>query len=232
MNYKSDFEGAAKSLTSRYAELSRKAEEALSLSKKGQHEEANAVMLDLIRKSEKATILSRKLPAHTGNPNAAAEVDAVLGEACPIKMGFIQRGWFFLRMPPLARCKDAADKEYIRGMLYPALLRFWIGKPVVRFPESVIVLRHVYTLEEYENRKRDYDNVETKFVIDAVAMYLLEDDSPDQCEVFHCAAMGQESSLDVYVIPQDYFSYWYNGYKDDIDSDRALRDEVPWRWRD
>ena len=35
MNYKSDFEGAAKSLTSRYAELSRKAEEALSLSKKG-----------------------------------------------------------------------------------------------------------------------------------------------------------------------------------------------------
>ncbi len=59
MNYKSDFEGAAKSLTSRYAELS--------------------------RKSEKATLLSRKLPAHTGNPDAAAAVDAVLGEACPVK---------------------------------------------------------------------------------------------------------------------------------------------------
>ena len=159
MNYKSDFEGAAKSLTSRYAELSRKAEEALSLSKKGQHEEANAVMLDLIHKSEKATILSRKLPAHTGNPNAAAEVDAVLGEACPIKMGFIQRGWFFLRMPPLAYCKDFANKEYIRGMLYPALLRFWIGKPIARIPNGVIVLRHVFAWDDRANRRRDYDNV-------------------------------------------------------------------------
>lgn len=230
-NSKSNFEGAASSLIGRYTELSRKAEEALILSRKGLHEEAYAAALDLIRMSEKAAILSRKLPAHTGNPNAPAEVDTVLADACPIRMGFIHRGWFFLRMPPLAYCKETANKEYIRGMLYPALLRFFTGKPIARFPESVIVLRHVFTPEDPTNRKRDYDNVETKFVIDAVAMYLLEDDSPEQCEVFHCTALDQEASLDIYVVPQDDFAYWYNACETDVNSAEFVRDTIPSRWK-
>ena len=122
MNTRSNFEGAANSLIGRYDELSRKTEEALALFQKEQYEEAYELMLDLARKSEKATLISRKLPSHTGKPNADAEIDTVLAEACPIKMGFIMRDWFFLRMPPLAYCKDFANKEYIRGMLYPALL--------------------------------------------------------------------------------------------------------------
>ena len=63
---KSNFEGAAKSLTSRYAELSRKSEEALVLFQQEQYEEAYETMLDLARKSERATLISRKLPTHTG----------------------------------------------------------------------------------------------------------------------------------------------------------------------
>ena len=232
MNTRSDFEGVANSLIGRYTELSRKVEEALSLSQKGQNEEAYDVMLDLARMSEKATILSRKLPAHTGNPNAGAQVDAVIEEACPIKMGFTRRDWFFLRMPPLAYGKEVADKEYIRGMLYPALLRFWLGKPVARIPDSVIVLRHVFTWDDQANRRRDYDNVETKFVIDAVAMYLLADDSPEQCEVFHCTTIGQEASLDVFVVPKDDFSYWYDNWRTDtVIIPEFLRDTVPKCWR-
>ena len=99
---KSNFEGTANSLIGRYTELSRKSEEALALFQKEQYEEAYEAMLDLARKSEKATLISRKLPTHTGNPNADAEIDTVLEEACPIQMGFIMRDWFFLRMPPLA----------------------------------------------------------------------------------------------------------------------------------
>ena len=232
MNTRSNFEGAANSLIGRYDELSRKTEEALALFQKEQYEEAYELMLDLARKSEKATLISRKLPSHTGKPNADAEMDTVLAEACPIKMGFIMRDWFFLRMPPLAYCKDLANKEYIRGMLYPALLRFWIGKPIARIPNSVIVLRHVFSWDDRANRKRDYDNVETKLVIDAIALYLLEDDSPEQCEVFHCTALGQEASLDVYVVPRDDFSYWYDGWKADVDSPIAtLRETIPKCWQ-
>ena len=232
MNSRSNFEGAANSLIGRYTELSHKAEEALSLSQKGQHEEAYEVMLDLARMSEKAALLSRKLPAHTGNPNADAQMDAVVEEACPIKMGFTRQDWFFLRMPPLAYCNEIADKEYIRGMLYPALLRYWLGKPVARIPESVIVLRHVFTWDDLANRKRDYDNVETKFVIDAVAMYLLEDDSPEQCEVFHCTTVGQEASLDLFVVPREEFSCWYDRWKTDVEIiPQFIRDTVPKCWR-
>ena len=232
MNTRSNFEGAANSLIGRYTELSRKTEEALALFQKERYEEAYELMLDLARKSEKATLISRKLPTHTGKPNADAEMDAVLAEASPIKMGFIMRDWFFLRMPPLAYCKELANKEYIRGMLYPALLRFWIGKPIARIPNGVIVLRHVFPWDDRANRKRDYDNVETKLVVDAIALYLLEDDSPERCEVFHCTALGQEASLDVYVVPRDEFSYWYDGWKADVDSPIAtLRETVPKCWQ-
>ena len=83
---KSNFEGAANSLIGRYTELSRKSEEALALFQKEQYEEAYEAMLDLARKSERATLISRKLPTHTGNPKADAEIDTVLEEACPIQM--------------------------------------------------------------------------------------------------------------------------------------------------
>ena len=229
---KSNFEGAAKSLTSRYAELSRKSEEALALFQQEQYEEAYETMLDLARKSERATLISRKLPTHTGNPKADAEIDTVLEEACPIQMGFIMRDWFFLRMPPLAYCKDFANKEYIRGMLYPALLRFWIGKPIARIPNGVIVLRHVFAWDDRANRRRDYDNVETKLVVDAITLYLLEDDSPERCEVFHCTALGQEASLDVFVVPRNEFSYWYDGWKTDTElCMKNLRGTIPKCWQ-
>lgn len=229
---KSNFEKAANSLLGRYGELSRKTDEALELSRTGMYEEADAAMADVIRMMEKAALLCRKLPMHTGNPNAQAEVEAILADACPIKMGFIQPGWFFMRMPPLASRKDLANKEYVRGMLYPAMRRFWEGKPAIRMPESVIIYRHMYARGHAKRRKRDYDNVEVKFVTDTLAMYLLEDDSPDQCEVFQCTAVGDEDCLDVFVVPQDYFTDWYNAYKGGVEHLPPIQDTVPSRWLD
>lgn len=228
---KSNFERATSSLLGRYDELSAKTKETLELTQKGMYEEAEAAMRDVIRMTEKAALLCRKLPLHTGSPDAQAEVEEILEETCPIQMGFIQRGWFFMRLPPLASQKDLANKEYIRGMLYPAMRRFWDGKPTARMTESVIIFRHVYDFRSEEIRKRDYDNVEVKFVVDAIAMHLLKDDSPECCEVFHCTARGIEDCLDVFVVPQEYFQYWYDVYKECVLDKPVVRDTVPSRWR-
>ena len=228
---KSNFERAAGSLLGRYDELAARTKETLDLTRKGMYDEAEAELREVIRVTEKAALLCRKLPLHTGKPDAQAEVEEILEEVCPIRMGFIQRGWFFMRMPSLVSQKDLANKEYVRGMLYPALRRFWDGKPAARMPESVIIFRHVYDCRNEEVQKRDYDNVEVKFVVDAIAMHLLKDDSPEYCEVFHCTARGMEDCLDVFVVPQDYFQYWYEVYKDCVLDEPVVRDTVPGRWK-
>lgn len=228
---KSNFERAAGSLLDRYNELSDKTKEALELSEKGMYEAAEAAMGDVIRMAEKVALVSRKLPAHTGNPNAQTEVQRILGECDLVQVGFIMRDWFYMRMPPLASQKDLASKEYIRGLLYPAMYNFWLGKPVARMPESVIVFCHVYAYEQPRRRMRDYDNVEVKLVTDTIAMHLLEDDCPDQCQVFHCTASGKETCTEVYVIPQDDFTYWYAGYCGVACWVPHVRENVPGRWR-
>lgn len=228
---KSNFERAANSLLRRYDELDHKTREALELFRKGMTEEANALMGEVTRMMEKAAAISRKLPLYTGNPNAQNEVEAIIAEECPVEMGFTEEGWFLLRMPPLAICDEMASKDYIRGILYPAMRRFWAGKDIVRYPRSVIIFRHVYSRDRPERRKRDYDNVEVKFVIDTVVMYVLEDDSPGHCEQFHCTAAGAEEHTEAYVVPVEEFPDWYRRVKLIPDDGLPITDVVPEKWK-
>lgn len=49
---------------------------------------AYAMALKLAEESEKLTLLTRALPAYTGNPRALQDVDAVAAESVPIEAGF------------------------------------------------------------------------------------------------------------------------------------------------
>lgn len=62
---------------------------------------AYAMALKLAEESEKLTLLTRALPAYTGNPRALQDVDAVAAESVPIEAGFTIEGWFCIRLPLL-----------------------------------------------------------------------------------------------------------------------------------
>ena len=53
---------------------------------------AYAMALKLAEESEKLTLLTRALPAYTGNPRALQDVDAVAAESVPIEAGFTIEG--------------------------------------------------------------------------------------------------------------------------------------------
>ena len=61
---------------------------------------AYAMALKLAEESEKLTLLTRALPAYTGNPRALQDVDAVAAESVPIEAGFTIEGWFCRRGAP------------------------------------------------------------------------------------------------------------------------------------
>lgn len=121
---------------------------------------AYAMALKLAEESEKLTLLTRALPAYTGNPRALQDVDAVAAESVPIEAGFTIEGWFCIRLPLLLPKKERGSASYIRGILYPALRNFFQGKAPVRYPESIMIFRHVYEKGRPERRYRDHDNIE------------------------------------------------------------------------
>lgn len=79
---------------------------------------AYAMALKLAEESEKLTLLTRALPAYTGNPRALQDVDAVAAESVPIEAGFTIEGWFCIRLPLLLPKKERGSASYIRGILY------------------------------------------------------------------------------------------------------------------
>lgn len=169
---------------------------------------AYATALRLAEDSEKMTLMARALPAYTGNPQAQFDIDNIVEENVPVEIGFTVEGWFCIRLPFLLPKKETGSANYIRGILYPALKNFFRDRDPIRYPESVIIFRHVYDKGRPERRYRDHDNIEVNMVSDTVAMYVLNDDAPMCCNHFYCSAASARERTEVYVVPTEDFTQW------------------------
>lgn len=174
----------------------------------GNIEESYKRALKLEEIFEQTVLLTRVLPAYTGAANALADVDAVISEIITVNIGFTAEGWFSIRIPSLLPKKASGSADYVRSYLYPAMRKFFEGKPPIRFKDCVVVYRHVYDRSRPERAMRDHDNIEINMVTDIVAMYVLPDDSPAVCSHYYCSAAGCEDRTEVYVIPKHDFPMW------------------------
>ena len=163
--------------------------------------------------SEKTVLLTRALPAYTGNPKARLETENLIKLSIPIEIGFTEEGWFSLRIPALLPKKDAGSADYIRSSLYLAMREFFLDSQPVRYNDCVLIYRHIYARDRPERKKRDHDNIEVNMVSDIVAMYVLPDDGPSICSHYYCSAQGQSDRTEVYVVPQCEFTEWLENEK-------------------
>ena len=160
------------------------------------------------RTAESVALKTRSLPANTGHPQADAMIREVIEETVSVEMGFMEEGWFYLRMPILLPRKEKSSRSYLRGFLYPALEKFTYGKPKIRYRNCVLIFRHVYDKNRPEREYRDHDNIELNTVVDAIAMFFLVDDAPLECRHYYCSAAGEEEMTEVYIVPRDDFESW------------------------
>jgi hypothetical protein len=183
-------------------------EETQTFLKLGNLDGAYSAAFEAAFHSEKLTILTRALPAYTGNQKAKIMMEDAMLKELNIEIGFTEEGWFCLRIPALLPKKNKGSTDYITVPIYPAMKRFWQDKHPTRYAYNVIVFRHVYKHDRPERLYRDHDNIELNRVLDIVALYVMPDDSPIRCEHFYCSAPGSSERTEVYVIPQDEFIYW------------------------
>lgn len=163
--------------------------------------------------TERSVLLSRSLPAYTGNPRSAHDIESVIEREIRVEIGFTEEGWFSLRMPLLLPKKEHGSADYIRSFLYPAMEGFFRGKPPVRFRNCVLIYRHVYSRDRPERQRRDHDNIEVNMVSDTVALYVMPDDGPEICCHYYCSAAARTERTEVYVVPQNDFPHWLEAEK-------------------
>ena len=193
------------------AKLSRMKEQAAAVRwfyENGNLPESYNRALRLEELSEQTVLLTRVLPAYTGAVGAITQTDAIISDTIPVEVGFTAEGWFSIRIPALLPKKASGSADYIRSYLYPAMRKFFEGKPPVRFRDCVLAYRHVYDRSRPERAMRDHDNIETNMVTDILALYVLPDDHPAVCSHYYCSAAGSEDRTEVYVIPKHDFPMW------------------------
>ena len=163
--------------------------------------------------AEKLTLLARTLP-----------------ETIPVEMGYTGRGWFRLQFPALLPKKESGSPVYIQQYLYPAMRRYFEGKPPALYQRCVLAYRHVYCRDRPERAYRDHDNIEVNMVTDIITLYLLPDDAPAHCSHYYCSAAGTEDRTEVYVIPTSRFPMWLEAEQaDDLEEDTLYETSKIWR---
>lgn len=213
MKTHSTFQKALDKIDAKIQELHEQAFSVRRSYQDGNIKQAYESALRLEEVAEKTVLLTRALPAYTGNPKARLETENLIKLSIPIEIGFTEEGWFSLRIPALLPKKDAGSADYIRSSLYLAMREFFLDSQPVRYNDCVLIYRHIYARDRPERKKRDHDNIEVNMVSDIVAMYVLPDDGPSVCSHYYCSAQGQSDRTEVYVVPQCEFTGWLENEK-------------------
>lgn len=181
----------------------------------GQIQEGNQIALKNAVIAERLTTRYRALPTLYGPLSIKKEVARIVAEENPVEIGYTDEGWFSVRLPHLLPRKEREKKgeigsnEYLRGILPPALNSFFKDNYPLRLNDCAIIFRHIYDRNRPERKKRDHDNIEVNFVIDAVAHHVMVDDGALECRHHYCSAAGTDERTEVYVVPEADFVKWY-----------------------
>lgn len=208
MKTRNTFQKALDKIDAKIQELREQAFFARQFYQEGNIKQAYESALRLEEISEKNVLLTRALPAYTGNPKAKLEIENLIKLSIPIEIGFTEEGWFSLRIPALLPKKDAGSADYIRSSLYLAMREFFSDTQPVRYEDCILIYRHIYARDRPERKKRDHDNIEVNMVSDIVAMYVMPDDGPAVCSHYYCSTQGINDRTEVYVVPQSEFISW------------------------
>lgn len=72
--------------------------------------------------------------------------------------------------------------------------------------KAVICVIHIYDEKRINIRCYDYDNLESKKVLDIVSLFTLTDDSPQYCDVYQTVRFGKTDKTRIMVVPAEEFA--------------------------
>jgi len=105
----------------------------------------------------------------------------------------------------LPKTKRARSGEFINQPLYYAMSKYCDEHQIGKFKECAVCFVHVYDEKLSLGRIRDYDNTETRNILNTVSTFFMTDDSGRWCDAYHTTELGETDCTRVYVMPQEAF---------------------------
>lgn len=110
----------------------------------------------------------------------------------------------------LPKRKQVNGGEFLLDALYFALQEFAETNGFMKFKECVVCFFHTYDKKASIKNVRDYDNIETKQVLDIVAAFAMTDDSGRYCDIYHTTIAGEANYTKIAIVEKDKFLEWFS----------------------
>lgn len=188
---------------------------------------AEEVAFELNDAYEKQVQISRGLPVYIRRPMKINEPEHLVPDNEQADVGFTKEGWFCAKIPALLPKKEKGSPDYIRNILYAGMIRFFRDKDPVRYPDVVMVFRHIYNKKRSHRQYRDHDNIEVNAVVDIMALYLLHGDDPTRCNHYHCTSVGEQDETQVFVVPKREIIKWIYDVELGEKNEIVLYEKIP-----
>lgn len=133
------------------------------------------------------------------------KMNEIFHKALDFRLDYILDGKVVkLKINRLLPKKEHGSATYIRTTLHEFLKQERKQGKIKRFKEPIVIcFQHVYT-NAYE--VRDHDNIELNAIVDLIALFFLNDDSPRFLDHFYTAKMDDRAYTNIYLIPKTQFT--------------------------
>lgn len=160
---------------------------------------------DAALRSERITCALRQLACLIPASRVTYLAKAASAQGITIKE---DAGVLTVTLPGLIPKRKAKAKcDFLIDPLLYAVSEYAMTHPVCRHEHSAICFFHIYD-QQIHDCNRDYDNLECKQVLDAVALFFLPDDRGACCDVYHTSLPGAADETHIHILEAERFPTW------------------------
>lgn len=158
------------------------------------------LMNEFIFKSEKMTCYARDVALKTFCADRKILFEGIAqNNGINVKK---ENGIIEIEIPFLLPKKTQKKASFICDPLFYSLIKA-SEKTDLKINENAVVwFVNIYDNKTNKIAVRDYDNLESKKILDTIALFSLKDDSAEFCDIIYSMEFGTQNKTMIYVIPK------------------------------
>lgn len=124
-----------------------------------------------------------------------------------------------IKIPRLLPKKKARHSDlFLIDPIHAAIEFYCQEEEIPKYEECVVCIVHVYDRTLPQWCILDYDNLQQKHIIDAIAAHVLVDDSALLCDAYSTTELGDTTCTYVYIMEKECFPAWLKERETEVKS--------------